>query len=183
MKRNEKKFAKISDEARKQMEKDFYETIIKEFRKDKIEDNFYRYEVELQELKFVTYMTDEELRLSTKLTIDLLEEMKEINNNGMNRQRFGEVVAENKTQKDEVMQVLGVWNRISTDGMAKLFAEIETVRRIGGAWAMLIANPGLINAICAVYERLVDEFEDEELYWISGFFLLRAIMWMHSDKA
>lgn len=47
---------------------------------------------------------------------------------------------------------------------------------------MLISNPGLISAICAVYERLVDQFDDEDLYAESCFLLLRAIMRMHSEE-
>ena len=60
-------------------------------------------------------------------------------------------------------------------------AECECVQRVGGAWAMILARPMLINAICAVYEQLVDKFDDDEMYLISGFFLLRAIMKMRGE--
>jgi len=66
--------------------------------------------------------------------------------------------------------------------MAKLFAQIDMTRRVGGAYAIILANPGLISAICAVYEQLVDRFEDEEMYDLSGYFLLRAIMKMNSNE-
>lgn len=33
----------------------------------------------MQDIKFVTYMSDEELRLSVSLAIDLLEELRRIN--------------------------------------------------------------------------------------------------------
>lgn len=74
-----------------------------------------------------------------------------------------------------------IWNKIKTDHIHKLLTEIDKVQRVGGSWAVLFANPCLIDAICAVYERLVDQFDDEELFALSGYFLLRAIMRMHSD--
>lgn len=66
--------------------------------------------------------------------------------------------------------------------MVKLIAQIDTTRRVGGAYAILISNPGLIGAICAVYEQLVDRFDDDEMYDLSGYFLLRAIMKMNSNE-
>ena len=180
---NEREYVKISNAIRKEIEEKFYASIIREFRREEVEENFYKYEVVLQDIKFVTYMSDKELRLSVGLAIDLLEELRQINNSGINRQVFEQIVKENEEENEnEVLQVLGIWNRISTEKMAELFARIDKVRRVGGAWAMLIANPGLISAICAVYERLVNRFEDEEMYELSGYFLLRAIMRMHSDE-
>lgn len=180
---NKKGYAKISNEIRKQIEMEFYTSIIRDFRRDEVEENFYKYEVILQDIKFITYMSDEELRLSAGLAIDLLEELKRINNSGINRQVFEQIVKEKEEEKEsDVLQVIGIWNRISTEKMAELFAKIDKVTRVGGAWAMLIANPGLISAICAVYERLVDQFDNEELYELGGYFLLRAIMKMHSSE-
>ena len=66
--------------------------------------------------------------------------------------------------------------------MSKLIAETDKVRRVGGAYAILLANPGLIGAICAAYEQLVDRFGEEEMYGLSGYFILRAIMRMYSNE-
>ena len=181
MDESRKKYVKISDEVRKKMVAEFQESVKTEFRKDRIKDDLYKYEVVLQDIYFVTYMTDEEVKLSAQFTIDLLEELKEINNSGIDKKKFEQLI-ETEEENNEVMRTIKIWNIISTDRMHKLLAEIDRARRVGGAWALLIANPGLINAIWSIYEQIVDKFDDMELYEISGFFLLRAIMKMHSDE-
>lgn len=178
-----KKYVKISDEAHKKLAEEFQESVVSEYRRNMIEGNYYKYEVVLQNINFVTYMTDDELKLSAQLAIDLLEELKEINNSGMDKKRFEQLIAKSeREEKNEVWQVMSIWNEIRTDRLKELLTEIDRVQRVGGAWALLIANPLLISAICAVYAQLVDQFENEELYEISGFFFLRAIMKMHGDE-
>jgi len=176
-------YTEISEEKRKQLEEMLYCCAVREFRKEEVEPGYHKYEVVLQIYKFITYMTEEELKQSAKLTIDLIEEMKKINNGGMDKLAFERLVEEVEAKEtDEVFRVFGIWNKIATDEIRKLIAELDAVRRVGGAWAMLISNPALISAIYAVYERLVDQFEDEELYAESCFFLLRAVMRMHSEE-
>ncbi len=84
-------------------------------------------------------------------------------------------------QKDIIRQ-LAIWNEICSERMNEIIAKIDVVRRVGGAYAMLISNPCLKSAIYAVYERLVDNFEDEKLYCQSAYFLVCAVMRMHSDE-
>jgi len=176
-------FKKISNEKREQLEEMLYCCAVREFRKEEVEPGYHKYDVVLQIYKFITYMTEEELKQSAKLTVELIEEMKKINNGGMNKPAFEHLIEELEAKEtDEVLLVFGLWNKIATDEIRKLIAELDTVRRVGGAWAMLISNPALISAICAVYERLVDQFDDEDLYAESCFFLLRAVMRMHSEE-
>jgi len=183
MEHNNKKYAAINGEKRKQLEIEWYESIIKDFRRERVEDAYYKYDVVLQNIKFITYMTDIELKISAGFAVDLLETLKDINNNGIDRQEYMGIIEEIENEHEEnLFRVIGIWNRICTESMKKLLTEIDEVRRVGGAWALLIANPGLISAICAVYEQLVDRFEDEELYNWGGYFLLRAIMKMHSNE-
>ena len=183
MDQNEKKYEKISDEMRKQKEEEYYEEIVGDFRREEIEEGFHKYEVVLQDIKFVVGMTDEELRKAIGLAIDFLEEMKEMNNNGLNKEALERVIEELGVNPEEnITNMLKVWNKISTDKMTELIAEADQVTRVGGAWAMILANPGLVNAIYVVYERLVDNFDNEELYDLGGYFLLRGIMKMHSNE-
>lgn len=183
MKEYDKKYAKINEEERRALEQEWYECVVRDYRKEMVESDFYKYEVIIQNIKFITYMTEDELKLSAGFAVDLLEELKNINNNGINRKVYEQIMRE-KEQEEEtnIFRVIGIWNKISTDGMTKLVAKIDMTRRVGGAYAMLLANPGLISAICAVYEQLVDQFEDEEMYDLSGYFLLRAIMKMNSNE-
>ena len=70
------KYEKISETKRNEIQNELFNTVVDCFRKEKLEDGFYKYEVPLQEIRFVTAMTDEELKDSARLTIDLMEELK-----------------------------------------------------------------------------------------------------------
>lgn len=76
----------------------------------------------------------------------------------------------------------GFANVPGSEEVVKIICEIDVVRRVGGAYAMLISNSGLKSAIYVVYEVLVDKFDDENLYRQSAYFMLRAIMRMHSEE-
>ena len=183
MEQYDKKYLRISDAERRQLGEEWYECVVNDFRKEMVENGFYKYEVVLQNIRFITYMTDDELRLSAGYAVDLLEELKNINNNGINRKLY-ELILEEIEQEEalNVLRVIKTWNRISTEELAKLIAKIDRTRRVGGAYAMILANPVLISAVCALYEQLVVRFEDEEMYNLSGYFLLRAIMKMNSNE-
>ena len=179
----EKSFERVSAELRKEIEEILKTTIIKNFQKEVVEENFYKYEVQLQSIKFVTYMSDEELEKSIELTIDLLEELKNLNNSGMNAQMVKEKIENIEARyQDELMRQLALWNEIFTERIDEIIGKIDVIRRVGGAYAMLISNPCFKSAIYAVYERLVDNFDDEELYCQSAYFLVRAVMRMRSDE-
>lgn len=179
----EKSFEKVSVEFRKEIEEVLKTTIIENFRKEMVEEDFYKYEVQLQSIKFVTYMSNEELEKSIELTIDLLEELKNLNNAGMNAQMLKEKITNIETQyQDEFMQQLAIWNEIFNEKIHEIIGKIDVIRRVGGAYAMLISNPCFKSAIYAVFERLVDNFDDEKLYSQSAYFLVRAVMRMHSDE-
>ena len=60
--------------------------------------------------------------------------------------------------------------------------KVANMRRVGGAYWMLLSRPGLISAIYAVYDRIVDNFDDENIYIQSIYFLLRAIMKVRSEE-
>ena len=177
----EKSFKKVSVKFRKEIEEILKTTIIDNFQKEAVEEDWYKYEVQLQSIKFVTYMSNEELEKSIELTIDLLEELKNLNNDGMNTQIIQEKTANIETQyQDELMQQIALWSEIFTERIHEIIGKIDVIRRVGGAYAMLISNPCFKSAIYAVYERLVDNFDDEELYCQSAYFLVRAVMRMHS---
>ena len=55
----EKSFEKVSAEFRKEIEESLKTTIIENFQKEMVEEGFYKYEVQLQSIKFVTYMSHE----------------------------------------------------------------------------------------------------------------------------
>ena len=177
-----KKYEKLNDEFRNELENDLQIAIVEQCQKEEMEEHFYKYEVQLQNIRFITYMSDEELELSIKMTIDLLEEMKEINNEGLCEQELRKRVADiEENNEDKLMRDLHTWNILCSEKITDLIKKLDVVRRVGGAYAMLISNPCLKSGIYVVYERLVDNFNDVELYCQSAFFLLRVIMRMHSE--
>lgn len=176
-----KQFNAITEEEHKEIEEILIRKVDEEFRLEKLSDNYFKYKVELQGIEFITDMSIDEIAESAKLTVDILEELKTINNSGLNKselERIEEVVR--KAYDNEVTQILGIWNRITTCQLTELMYELDRVRRVDGAWAMLIANPCLVSAIYAVYDKMADAFDDDKLYLISAYSLMRAVMRMHS---
>lgn len=178
-------FEKIKDDEREQLEKLLYEGTVGEYRKTKISNGYYQYEVILQKRKFLTDMTDQELKDTVHLAIDLMEELKEINNNGLSKEKFENHLKEVGADSGkgwELMQVLNIWQIFATEQIKEIIVEVDKAQRVGGAWAMLLANPELESAILSVYKIIVDNFGDQKLYYHSTEFLIRAMMNMHGQS-
>lgn len=171
------KFEKISQKAREKLEKIIYKTIVEEFRTEKIKESYYQYSIKLQDTIFVTDMTDDELKESINIACDVMEELKKINNEGIDKKKLKEI--QDKEYTDELFETLDIWNAIATEHLKELLNRADVVQRVGGAWAAIIVNPVVISAITIVYEIQVDKFDDEELYAQGAYFVTRAIMKMH----
>ena len=102
MKEYDKKYAIISEEKRRCLEKEWYEGVVRDYRKEMVESDFYKYEVIIQNIKFITYMTDDELKMSAGLAVDLLEELKNINNNGISRKEYEQIMRETEKRKRHI---------------------------------------------------------------------------------
>lgn len=175
------KFEKISQEDREKLERRLYKTIVEEFRTEKIKEGYYKYIVSLQGFKFVTDITDNELKESISIAVDTMEELKKINNNdGMNKKKLKEI--QDKEHRGEPFETLNIWNAIATEQLKELLKRACEVQRVAGAWAALIVVPTVMSAIDIVYETEVDEFDNEELYTQGAYFILRAIMKMHGTE-
>ena len=174
------KFEKISKKAREKLEKIIYKTIVEEFRTEKIKESYYQYSIKLQDTIFVTDMTDDELKESINIACDVMEDLKKINNGGMDKKKLKEI--QDKEYTDELFETLDIWNAIATEHLKELLNRADVVQRVAGAWAAIIANPVVISAITIVYEIQVDKFDDEELYAQGAYFVTRAIMKMRGTE-
>lgn len=155
---------------------------INDFRKELVAENTYKYELELQGCKFITYLSEEEINKSINYALDLMEELKEINNNGFGELQFKELVTEMENKTDsQVGMFLTIFNEFSSERLREIIAEISEFRQVGGAFATLIEQPVLISGIVAVFEKMVANFEDKELYTFAVYFLTRAILKMSSE--
>ena len=181
------KFQKISENSRKGIEEALVIAIVESFRKEKTirEDGteLYRYEVVLKNINFVNVMSDEELKKAAELAVNLLEGLKAINNRGLDKNTYDEIFEASESGEDkQITQMLKVWNKIRTDEMPALINEIDELRGVDGAYAMIVSDPSLINAILVVYKLIVDNFDNDDIYLMCAYFLLRAIMRVNSEE-
>lgn len=187
-----KKYEAISKEEREEVEELLVCAIMEQFEKEKVEEEYYQYDVVFQDIHFRTYMTHEELQKAAAYTVDILEEFKVINNTGVNRKKL-EKISENANQKvgcegselKSVWHAIEVMRQIGTENLEKIVREIAEFRRVGGAYWMIMSQPTFRQALFAVYEVIVDRFEEKEernWYHISAFFLIRAIMRVRSEE-
>ena len=187
-----RKFEPISKEEREQIEEGMVAAIKEQFQKDKVEGEYYQYDVFLQNIQFRTCMSYEELARAATYTVDIMEEMKAINNNGVNRSKFEEIKQNaDKNIKSKDSELRTVWHaievvrQISTKKLDELVAEIAEFRRVGGAYWMLMSKPYFQQTLYAIYEVIVDRFDEKEernWYDTSAMFLMRAIMRVRSEE-
>jgi len=181
-------FEEITIQKRNDLEQELYEAIKSQFQKEELEDGYYLYEVKLQDAVFITSMRDDQLRTASQYAIDILEEFKRINNSGMNRVKFNSLVEEVKksSQNDSdisyIMEPIEVMDSIATERLRELKLNIARLCKVGGAYWVLISNPCFVSALFAVFESIIGNFNNEDHYRISAYFLLRAIMNIRSKQ-
>ena len=58
-----------------------------------------------------------------------------------------------------------IWDEVfRTEKIQLIFSEIDRIKQVGGAYAAILAHPQLIQTIIAIYDVLVDSFDDEHLF-------------------
>lgn len=177
-----KKIVPSQKRDKEQLAKEYYEAIISEFRCEKKSEKIYKYEIMLQGVKFTTVISNDELLESARLAIEILEVLREINANKLSRAECDKIVAEASETVTEDWAIMALWEHLDTPSMNNLIIKSGRVQRVAGAWALLIAGPMLRNAICVVFEQIVDRFDDDKIYELSGYFLLRAVLRMRGKE-
>ena len=154
-----------------------HENLLKE---DLAEEGWHRYEVVLQNDTSIVTMSDDEVETSAKAAVDILEELKRINKS-LSKQKLEETERQIKEKNPDIegFSTLLIWNSFATKKLNEIVAKIAGVRRVGGAYAMLIAIPFLKSAIYSVFDRIIDDFDNEDIYVHSCYFVFRAIMQMN----
>ncbi len=149
-----------------------------------------RYTVKVQNFTFTCSYTDDEIEHIVDDCILILEELQEITSNGYTREMLEEARKTGKEKCDDtngskiqaLFKTIDVYNSFSTPRLEELVDDIAVTARVGGAWFMLLSRPAFIDAIFAVYEIIIDKFDDEKIYLSSLDFLVRNAMRMHSDN-
>lgn len=186
---NNVRYESVTEKEKAELKELLLRNIDGQFQVERYEEsgiNWTKYKVTLQNIVFETDYTDDEMEQIADIAVDLLEEMKQINNSGVGQEKYIELHEKSGyAGEDSFLAKISSMLQFFKASMTDEFAEILEVRvtktcRVGGAYWMLLARPELLSAIDAVYEKIADHFDDEELYLNSLYFLFRSIMRVHS---
>lgn len=186
-------FDKIGEIERQELEAKLYKDMVEDYRQDNVRDDYYEFIFPLQKNTYKTVMSDSELKEAIVCAIDLLEEMKKLNNEGLTKEVFEEKIRKiDEGIKSEDKDFTEIYSRmlyskiISNDRIIEIKSKIAQVCRVGGAYWMLMSLPVLNDSLYVIYEVVVDSFdgyiEETPLYEVCAFMLLRCIMSLHSQE-
>ena len=94
----------------------------------------------------------------------------------MDKSQLEKIEKKVESIQDYVMQTFQIWNKISTENLEKLIEQTLEIRNVNFTTAIIFDRPKMISAIISVFFMQVDKFDDEELYELSVWFLLRTFM-------
>lgn len=171
------KFEPLTEEEKKQMVDIFVEKI-KEDRNEMPDANGrYAYQIELQDEKFEIWHTDEEVKKMTSLAVDAVEELKKLNTIGYDRAKLDSIMEEQKEQNsDEMIVELMCYEAIMSDGLRRIIDELCKAVRVDGAYKMLMVNPVIKSAFFNIFDYVVDQLDNSDMYFRAVYFILRAEM-------
>ena len=170
------KYKNMTNEKRKRLEQDVFEKAVKELKKKEIGKEQYELDITIQKIKCISYLSKNELKKSVHMVIDILEELKKLNNSGMDKSQLEKIEKKVESIQDYVMQTFQIWNKISTENLEKLIEQTLEIRNVNFTTAIIFDRPKMISSIISVFFMQVDKFDDEELYELSVWFLLRTFM-------
>lgn len=178
-----KTFEKVEKEIRKEYEAVLYREIQNEYLQAENKGKVKIYKVTLQDIVFITELTENEVKKTISYAFDLLEELKNINNNGITKEKLMKLENDAKEEYknlDEDMKQMFIskhlYTCIRTDKLFEIEEEIFDLYRVGGAYKLILSKPALDSVIYAVFDTIVDHFDDEMMYLQSAYFLTRGIM-------
>lgn len=139
------------------------------------------YDVTAVNLHFTCSYSDDEIKKIASLCLDLLEELRRINEDGYTKEDLNQV----KNLKDDDTQLLGnirIYNSFKTEKIEDIILDLGDVTRVDGAYYMVISKPAFIQGINVVFSFIIDNFENAEAYFSALFMLIRCAMHMHGDE-
>ena len=138
-----------------------------------------KYDVTVQNNCFSCHYTDEQMGSIASMCLELIKELKRINEGGYTRENLEEAIAENE---EDIFQVIHAYNSFSTDRMEEIVSQLGDVTRVGGAYYMLISKPGFIQGIYVVFKASIDRMDDIQTIFDSLYMLIRLAMRMCSEE-
>ena len=183
---------RLNEQDRKELLKAAKLRIKKDFKtKEKIKGagkGVHGYRVVLQGKTYYTVLSDEQLEAIIEKCMDIYDEMINIYESGLTSEEIKKYQKEYGISRDFGDNVVGFVkyysSRFATERMKDIVCELDDICGVGGAYAMLIANPTFASAIVSAYNRLVDVYENENREYTAQaiYFLIRAAMKMRGIK-
>ncbi len=140
------------------------------------------YDVHARNLHFICVYSDDEIRTIANLCLELLEELRSIHESGFTKEDFEKADMESKTQEKDIWSPFTLYNSYKTGRIKEIINRLCIATRVGGAYAMLISEPGFIQGINNVFRFIIGRFEDPDDYFSALFMLIRLAMHMHCDE-
>ncbi len=140
------------------------------------------YEVWARNLHFKCIYSDEEIEKMASLCLELLEELRQINEAGFTRENLTRAEEDVDEKGLNFMRSISIYKSFSNDKTDGTVDRLGETARVGGAYFMFLSRPTFISAIYAVFDVIIDKFDDAELYFSSLFMLTRMAMHMHCDE-
>lgn len=169
----------ITQEKRNDLAEILYLALERDAKTDQVENGYDVYVVPLQGKWYRTLMTEEEVKAAIEFTIDILEEFRVINSNGINGEEWRRRRSEAGNGSFKAGKII---NDIATERLSEIIDDVADLCSVGGAYWLVMAYPVFASALFAVFDRIVDMFDNEERYNQCAYFLLRAMLKIHSDE-
>lgn len=113
----------------------------------------------------------------------IIQELIVIQDNGYTRERFDSIDHfDNGEEVDRILAPLEVFADFKTDKLSDYVADLAGYTRVDGAWYMLLAAPCIKDVIYAVFDKMLDDPDDEGMWIWCLHFLIRGAMKMHGQE-
>ncbi|MCR4933573.1 MAG: hypothetical protein K6A29_05190 [Lachnospiraceae bacterium] len=141
-----------------------------------------KYDVHANNLHFTCCYSNEEIEKMADLCLELLEELRRINEAGYTGADLLKAEESAKGDKASIFEFFSVYKTFKTDKIEELIDKLATTTRVGGAYYMILARPSFVSGILSVFGAVIDNFRDASLYFSALFMLIRLAMHMHCDE-
>ncbi|SCX09401.1 hypothetical protein SAMN02910339_01334 [Lachnospiraceae bacterium YSD2013] len=141
-----------------------------------------KYDVYANNLHFTCCYSDEEVEKMADLCLELLEELRRINEAGYTRADLMKAKENAKEEKGSIVEYFAVYESFKNEKIEAITDELAKTARVGGTFYSVIARPVFVSGILSVFGVVIDNFSDENLYFSALFMLIRVAMHMHGEE-
>lgn len=140
------------------------------------------YDVHANNLHFICTYSDEEIEMIADLCLELLEELRRINEAGYTKEDMLAAKTINRKGFEDFFDCYRIYETFRTERIENIIDRLGETTRVGDAYYLMVSKPTFISGICAVFDVIIGRFEDAELYFSALFMLIRVAMHMHCDE-